>query len=209
MGSIQLTFLEGSGTLPKQVALNSVVLCDASNLNGSTYQWIIESKPEGSSAYFANPTGTTTKLKNIDMTGVYNFYVISNQGAYNQKIAYSAISVPGSISPLPLPEEPIYDTGGRTRNFSFELPGLLPGYPNGWTIRDDADLLSNNAGTQRGRIMPVNFVMHSGKYVMCLGDDLQAAASMLAGQEFSISQDIDLRDITTLKVELKFTPVPL
>lgn len=206
MANIQLTMISGSGVLPKQVGLNAIILCDASNLNGNTYQWLLESKPETSTAYFSNPIGATTKLKNIDIEGVYNFYVISDQGAYNQKIVYSAISVPGSISPLPLPEEPLYDTGGRVRNFSFELPGLLPGYADSWTIKDDGNILDNYAGSQRGRIMPINFVMHSGKYVMCLGDDLQAAATLTANQEFSISQDIDFRDISVLKVELKFIP---
>lgn len=212
MAGIQLTLLQGTGTVPKNVGLNSLVLCDASGLSGGTYQWTMVSKPEGSDAYFNAPTLSITRLNTINKVGVYSFSVVTDQGAYNEKSAFMAISVPGSISPLPVPAEPTYDTGGsgtgRVRNFSFELPGLLPGHANSWTIHDDADILANFAGTQRGRIMPVNFVMHHGKYVMCLGDDLQNSAEMVVGQEFSISQDIDLRDITTLKIELKLTPAP-
>lgn len=211
MAAIKLTLLQGAGTVPKHIGLGSILLCDASDLSGMTYQWTMVSQPEGSDAYFAAPTLSITRLKNINLNGVYTFSVISDQGAYNAKTLTTSISVPSTVSPLPLPEEPDYIAGGsaaRTRNFSFELPGFTLGQPHGWTIRDDANLLGQYAGTQRGRILPVNFVMHSGKYVMCLGDDLQTSAAMLAGDEFSISQDVDLRNITTLKIELKFTPVP-
>ena len=96
-----------------------------------------------------------------------------------------------------------FKSGSIIRNRDFDTGGPLPGWAAWWTIEDDANLLDNYAGDSRGRCVPQNYDS-GGEYVMVLGDDRGRDSPMAVGDVFAVSQEIDLTNINTLTVDLKF-----
>jgi len=203
--SISTQLLHGSGTLP-EVSLGSIVGLSTEIASGSLVFWNLASKPDGSLAYLHSPSQASTRLQNLDICGVYLVELWVDFGTPQQQFRTTTVVVPPSVSPLPPPPEPLYDTGGRVRNFSFELAGVVPGEALYWDTLDVADLLAHYAGISRGRITPVNFTVTSGVYVMCLGDDVGNNSDVLAsGEVFSVSQVVDLTNVDTLTLQMKYT----
>jgi len=203
--SISSQLLSGSGTLP-EVSLNAVVGLSIEIAAGSAVFWNLASKPDGSLAYLHSPSQASSRLQNLDKYGVYLVELWINLGTPQQQFRTTTVVVPPPASPLPPPPEPLYDTGGRVRNFSFELAGVVSGEALYWDTLDVADLLAHYAGVSRGRIEPVDFTTTSGVYAMCLGDDVGNNSDILAtGQVFSVSQVVDLTNVDTLTLQMKYT----
>lgn len=200
---VNMTFVNGSGTLPKDVSVGSIVDLDASPNNASTYEWEFLSLPPASKAFIYTPIQAKTKIGPLDTPGVYHLRLCINR---NIKLRTKTItlSVPGDSGSIVTPPEPLFDTGGRVRNFSFELPGIFEGEAAYWDTIDDAPTLIAQAGTLRGRIAPANFNTTSGIYAFCLGDDLLSKCNFKIGEEFSISQDIDFTGMNILKFSIKY-----
>jgi hypothetical protein len=214
--TINSSVIEGGGTLPKDININSVVYLDASGNDGKTFEWEFVALPESSAAVIRNPNSSTTRVGPLDKKGVYQIKLTIDRNAATQKVKTLALNVPGQKSILPIAGEPAYDTGGRVRNFSFELPGALAGYAEGWDTRDDAGILNSFAGIVRGRCTPTNFQLDSGNYAMVLGDDIGGSIpnttgagggdipDISRGDVFAVTQEIDLTDVDVLNVEIKF-----
>ena len=203
--SFHESIAKGGGTLPKDLDLDSVVLLDASNNDGNAFEWEMLSKPENSLALLQSPILSITRLGPLDVVGVYLVKLWINRNQHNQQTRTLVLNAPAAISPLPLPEDPLFDSGGRVRNFSFELPGPLAGWAAYWTLVDDADILdSPRAGVSRGRCEPTNFQTSSGDHAMVLGDDKSSETPFLIGEEFSVSQEIDFTNMNILEITLKF-----
>jgi len=179
---------------------------DASNNDGQSFEWEIVSKPKTSKAVIQSHMTSISIVGPLDVVGVYCIRLWINHNEYNQKNKTISLNVPGKISLAPFPDDPLFDSGGRVRNFSFELPGILAGYPANWDVVDDAGLLNSiRAGLTRGRCIPNKFSTVSGKYVMVLGDDEEFTDNEMAvGDEFSIVQEIDFTNMNILEVTLKF-----
>lgn len=204
MVNITAYLLSGTGTVPKQVSKDAVVLLILNSDITGTYDWEFVGKPPAANVVIQAPTSKATKIGPFNSYGVYQVRGWVNRGAWNQQSRTVSIGVPQSIGPLPTPPEPLFATGGEIRNFSFELPGVHPGEADEWDTRDDADILSTWGGITRGRIIPTNFVVPSGLYAMCLGDDLHKTHSFLIGQIFAVSQEVDFTNANILKVHVKF-----
>lgn len=203
---VNTSIAQGGGTLPKDLDLNSIILLDGSTNEGNAFEWEMVSKPENSMAIIQSPITATTKVGPLDLVGVYQLRLWVNRNMYGQSSKTVTLNVPDVVSPLPLPGDPLFDTGGRIRNFSFELPGPLAGLAAWWSLRDDANILdSAQAGVSRGRCTPTNFAAPSGDYAMVLGDDAGDEADFSTGEEFSVSQDVDFTNMNILELQLKFT----
>jgi hypothetical protein len=198
------TFLSGSGTIPKDIGIGSLVQIDASSNGATSYEWTILSKPAESTAIIQNPGASAARFGPLDVAGVYLVKLDINSYEAAPQSRVLALSAPGTVSALPAAPDPLFDTGGNVLNFSFELPGILQGWAADWNIEDTADLLDKHAGTARGRITPLNFDTSSGAYVFCLGDDISNTASVDKDSVFSISQEVDLTNVTTLRVTIKY-----
>lgn len=204
MLTVSMSIVSGTGTLPKDVSIGSVLLLDASNNIGSKFSWSVLSKPDDSMAVLRSPISSSTKFGPLDQVGVYQIKVAVDEGesTYQQKML--AVSVPPSHGVQPIPPQPEFSGGGGlVRNGTFSLPGILPGWAAYWTIIDDADILSEHAGITRGRCIPTNFDS-DGSYVMCLGDDIGLDHTVAKGDEFSVSQTVDFTNATVLRVSIKF-----
>ena len=198
------TLLDGSGIVPKNVRIGDIVQFQATGVETTSHFWELLSKPNGSGAYITQPDKSLVKLVSIDKNGTYQARVWTDRTTYKEKSSIISISVPNVNNPLPNPPEPLYDTGGRVLNFSFELEGVLPGYAFNWETVDDADILNDYGGISRGRIIPTNFDVTSGLFVMCLGDDIGLPHVVRIGQEFGVKQQVDLRGISTMNLQVKF-----
>jgi len=201
--AINTHIASGDGEVPSKVRIGSTVRFVADGINTSDYWWEIISKPEKSSAYLTNMTSTSTNLVNIDRYGNYGIRLYTDRNTAFQKSRLANILVPNPNNIHVVPPEPLYDSGGRILNFSFELPGLIPGSALMWKIKDDAGLLSNFAGISRGRIVPTNFNITSGRHVMCLGDDVGNTSNYYPDQIFSVSQQVDLTDMRIMTLQIK------
>jgi hypothetical protein len=202
--SIQASIVEGSGELPDQVGRNAIVSLQATGVQANTYTWFLLSKPQNSGAYITDPNSSRTKITNLDTFGNYHVQVWSDKDTFEQKTRTFSILVPNPSNVNVLPPEPLYDSGGRVLNFSFEVEGLLPGEASNWLTNDEANILDSGGGTTRGRIAPTNFNVNSGRFVMCLGDDIGVSGSFEVGQVFEVSQQVDLRGINTLQFQTRF-----
>jgi hypothetical protein len=201
--------VEGGGTLNKGLTVDSVVLFDASLNEGSNFQWEILSKPEDSMALIQAPIETRTRFGPLDQVGVYQVRLWIDRETDNQRSKTVTISVPGTVSPVPLPGEPLFEAGGgRVRNWSFELPGLYPGRADGWQINDEAGILNSQAGITRGRCIPTNFNPESGQYAMVLGDDICLDDGFPVDAKFEVSQVVDLTSIQNLEFDSRFKLCP-
>jgi len=195
------SIISGTGKAPKNIGVLAKVLLSAPDITVQAYEWDLLSAPENSNAVLSDPTISTPTII-LDKIGVYLIRLIANRYEQTMKTSTIALNVPGGISPMP--PDPLFATGGRIRNFSFELPGIFPGWAHNWITRDDANVLSNGAGITRGRIIPANFNVNSGYYAMCLGDDDALPQYFRVGDIFSISQEVDFTDMHVLKFQFKF-----
>lgn len=203
MLDVDTKIVEGNGTLPKEVGLNSWLFLDASSNTGNTFEWDLVSAPENSNPIFTSPITSTTKFGQLDKVGVYQIRLWINRNMYGQKSKTISFNVPGTISDLPLPSDPDFYKGGSVRNGNFELPGILPGWALFWTTVDTEGLLDEHAGVTRGRCIPTNFTA-TDQYVMCLGDDIGLEDDFEIGGEFSVEQEVDVTNAKYLKLALKF-----
>lgn len=200
---INTQIARGSGTLPKEISKDALVYLDASANVGRAFEWETISKPETSNAVFSSPILATTKFGPLDAYGVYLVKLWINRNQHDQKTKTLALNVPETVSGN-VPTTPAFKAGSIIRNRDFDTGGPLPGYAAWWTIEDDAGLLNSvHAGVSRGRCIPQNYDS-DGAYVMVLGDDLGTDSPMDVGDVFSVSQEIDLTNINTLTVNLKF-----
>jgi hypothetical protein len=71
-------------------------------------------------------------------------------------------------------------------------------------VTDTANVLAHDAGTKRGRIIPADFTVTSGDYVMCLGADVSGSIVATDGQVFQVAQSIDLTRLSLLSVQIKY-----
>ena len=204
MANISASLMSGTGTPPKDIGAGSFVLLRSLVDTADMYTWELVSTPEASTARLENPIGSFTRLGPLSDSGVYLVYLYTNIGMYDQKLYTIALNVPGVISPRTLPDSPLFDTGGRVRNFSFELPGVSTGKAANWVTVDDANLLGTWGGTRSGRIVPIDFTVISGMYAMCLGDELADTSTFLVDDTFSVSQDVDFTGINTLSIQIKY-----
>jgi len=202
MTIINAQIARGSGTLPKDVSKDALIYLDASINAGRAFEWEMLSKPEASKAVFSSPILSTTKFGPLDVYGVYLVKLWINRNQYDQKIKTLALNVPETVSGY-IPNTPEFKSGSIIRNRDFDTGGPLPGWAAWWTIEDDANLLDNYAGDSRGRCVPQNYDS-GGEYVMVLGDDRGRDSPMAVGDVFAVSQEIDLTNINTLTVDLKF-----
>lgn len=203
MIAINSKIVEGVGTPPKEVGINSWIFLDASSNSGSTFEWDIVSCPESSSPVLTSPVTSTTKFGRLDKVGVYQLRLWINRNMYGQRSKTISLNVPGEISPQPLPNDPTFYKGGAVRNGNFELQGILPGWALLWTTVDTEGLLDEHAGITRGRCIPTNFTP-TDRYAMCLGDDIGLDDTFDVGGEFSIEQEIDFTNAQQLTLTLKF-----
>lgn len=203
MVTVATSILSGSGTLPKDLFIGAQVLLDASGTTATSYDWEILSKPETSSAYLTSPNLVRTVIT-LDKQGVYQIRLVADREEPSRQTKILSLNSVGSRSTLPVAGEPLFSTGGRVRDFSFELPGALEGWAANWVTTDDADILDTGAGITRGRIIPTNFEVTSGKYAMCLGDDIGNSNFFGIGDIFSVEQDIDFTNMHVLKLQIKF-----
>jgi len=204
LSAITATLVRGSGTAPKNITVGSYILLQGIPLSGSLYAWELISSPSANNTILDNPSGPYTRVGPLDKEGVYLVYFYRNPGTSDQRIYTIALNVPGTISPVPSASDPLFDSGGRVRNFSFELPGIILGTAADWATEDDAGLLVVGGGVVRGRITPANFTVTSGRYAMCLGDDIGNTGDINVGDEFSISQELDFTDVNTLSLQIKY-----
>lgn len=205
MITINTSILGGDNILNKNLSLNCSLILSAFATDAVLYEWELMSLPEDSIAVIEAPNVQITKFGPLDKTGVYQLKVWTDRNQYNQQQRTICLSVPG-VSPQPIPPSPGFEAGGgRVRNWSFELPGDRPGEAAHWFTIDDGNILINpNAGITRGRCIPTNFNVTSGRYAMVLGDDLGTALSTIpVGGEFSVEQDVDFTSMTVLELELK------
>jgi hypothetical protein len=196
------TLVSGDGTVPKDIGRGAYVLL-TSSVEGSTYEWDTLSSPAGNAAVVQYPVSRATRVGPLNTWGVYVYSLTVNRNEPNSQFTTIALNVPETVGHAIAPD-PLFDTVPRVRNFSFEIGGASPGYADGWTIVDDANLLASGGGTTRGRIEPTGFTVTSGRFCFCLGDDTAATYTLSAGQVFSIAQTIDLTGVSTLTVEIKF-----
>ena len=206
MIDIITTLLTGTGTAPRNLDVGDTVQFQVTGVSGvEEYWWELVVKPEDSLAYLEKPTQSICRLVGLSVRGNYLVKVLTDRDTPRQKQKTAIVSIPSAISPLPLPPEPQYDNGGRVRNFSFRLPGVLPGYPDDWIVEDEEGVLDDSsAGITRGRIIPTNFETDGDSYVMCLGDDLGADVTYGVNGSFSISQDVNLKDVDILNIDIRF-----
>jgi len=204
MITISATLVEGSGTAPKDVGLNSIILLDASANEGSSFAWAIISKPENATPSLDSPTQNSTRLRLLEYYGVYLVQLWIDTDLARPQTRTISIVVPQPISILPTAPDPIFDTGGRARNFAFSLPGVLAGYAADWAVEDDAGVLVQHAGTLRGRISPLNYTPTVGDSAFCLGDDIGGNVLTTDGDVFSISQEMNFTGIDTINIDIKF-----
>ena len=204
MLNITQNFVSGTGTIPKEIEVNSVIALDASSNNGTQFEWDFLSKPEESNARLYAPISAVTRIGPLDRVGSYLFQLWVDRGRPTQRTRSFSLSVPGEKSTAPAPTPPEFGQGGRVRNFSFELEGEYPGYAAYWDVEDSEGVLHSQGGILRGRIVPTNFIPTKGEYVFCLGDDIAGTADFTVGGEFSISQRIDFTGINLLQMDLKF-----
>lgn len=202
MTIINTQIARGSGTLPKDISKDALVYLDASVNAGRVFEWETLSKPGTSRAVFSSPISSATKFGPLDTYGVYLVKLWINRNQYDQKVKTLALNVPETVSGN-TPVTPKFKSGSIVRNRDFDTGEALPGFAAWWTIEDDADLLANYAGESRGRCIPQNYDS-DGEYVMVLGDDLGRDSPMAVGDVFSVSQEIDLTNINTLTINLKF-----
>lgn len=205
MISVSASIAQGSGEVPKNVGLNSILLFDASSNPGTTFDWDLLSKPLESGLMLDVPNARAVRLGPIDKYGVYLVRLVIDRFLYNPQMTTVAINVPESISSEVAPD-PLFDTGGSIRNFSFELPGRYPGTAAYWETVDDNDLLQTYGGISRGLIVPQNFDPTSGEHVFCLGDDQEIPGFFRLNTEFSITQEVNLTNATFLTVDIRFKP---
>lgn len=205
MITVATSIAQGSGEVPKNVGLNSILLFDASSNPGTTFDWDLISKPKESSIGIDVPNARAVRLGPIDKYGVYLVKLIIDQFLYNPQMTTVAINVPESVSPEVAPD-PLFDTGGSIRNFSFELPGVYPGTAAYWETIDDNNILATYGGISRGLIIPQNFDPTSGERVFCMGDDQEIPGFFGLNTEFSITQEVDLTNATFLTIDIKFKP---
>ena len=203
MVTVSTSILSGGGTIPQDLTKGSEILLDASVNTGTAYDWEIISKPENSQAYLTSPSLIRTAIT-LDIRGVYHVRLVVDREEPGMQTKVISLNVPGARSILPAPDVPLFSTGGRIRNFSFELPGALAGWAENWMPEDDANILDNGGGVTRGRIIPTNFTPTSGKFVMCLGDDIGNSNFFGIGDIFSVEQDVDFTDMNVLKLQIKF-----
>jgi len=194
---------EGSGTSPKEISLNSNILLYTDS-SGENFDWEVLSQPENSNAVLVNPTSYKTRFGPLDTYGVYVIQLWVDRNLSTQKMNTIALSVPESKS-IVVPTEPKTEYHGRVKNGGFEIAGDSLGLAAFWTLIDTAGILVvPYAGTTRGRIKPVNFTP-TEEYSMCLGDDLGNVSSFVAGDEFSIAQEIDFTNTKQLILKFKYT----
>jgi hypothetical protein len=209
MITITTTLVEGDGTVPKNVGIDAVVMFNASTNTGNSFEWEIVSKPENSNAVLTSPQTSITRLGPLDYKGVYHVRLWINKNAADQKSRMISVSVPSIVSPLPAPSAPLFEAGGgRVRNWSFELPGVLPGYASDWLINDEAGILASQGGVTRGRSIPTNFTPTSGRYAMVIGDDLCLDDTFPVGAKFEVSQEVDLTNINQLELDARVKLCP-
>jgi len=201
--TIATSILTGTGTAPKNLGVGSEILLDASANTGTTYDWEILSKPKTSETYLKSPNMVRTAIV-VDTKGVYQIRLVIDRDEPYVQTGILSLNAPGAISVLPVSDAPVFSTGGRIRNFSFELPGVLAGWAANWLVQDDSSILASHAGTTRGRIIPTNFEVTSGKYAMCLGDDIGNSNFFGIDDIFSVEQDVDFTGMTILKLQIKF-----
>lgn len=198
------TIIKGSGTLPKDIARNSVIYLDASSTTATTFEWEFISKPEDSFAVFSSPISSRTRVGTLDKTGVYYIKLVVDRNMSSEQQKAFALSVPVSTAVAPNPPTPQFSfSGGLVDNGSFELPGPLDGWAASWTLRDDSDVLATRAGTTRGRCIPTNFNTR-GTYAFVLGDDIGGTVDADVGDVFEISQSLDFTNATRLTMVIKF-----
>lgn len=205
MISIDTKILHGSGTPPKSLAIGTTVLLTLTTDMAGLVEWELIAIPPRAVLALNGASSKTMRVGPLPSVGVYQIRAWVNRGLWNQRSRTVSLSVPAVPSPLPTPPDPLFATGGAIRNFSFELPGINPGEADEWATKDDANLLATDGGISRGRIIPTNFVVPSGIFAMCLGDDNNAVAAFAIGQEFSISQPVDFTNGNALKVNVKFS----
>jgi hypothetical protein len=205
MLSITTTILSGGGTVPKDIDLGSVVQIDASSNSVDTYEWTILSKPNTSAVILEMVSGAATKVGPLDIAGVYVVKLETDKFGDDPQMQIVSLHVPASISPAPTAPDPLFDTGGNVRNYSFELPATQPGYADEWGVSDSAGVLDSEAGVYRGRIIPSDFTVTSGTHVMCLGSDVADTISVSAGETFEVSQEVDLTRLSLLSIQIKFS----
>lgn len=205
MLNISANVIRGSGTAPKNVGLGDVVLLDATSNDGTTFEWDILSRPNGSNVMVDAPMGRAVRLGPIDVYGVYLAKLIVDRDLPRPQTKLVSITVPQSISPN-YPPEPLFTQGGSIRNFAFSLPGTNAGEALYWETVDENNILEIQGGITRGLIIPQNFVPPVGTHAMCLGDDQQIHAFFGIDTEFSITQEVDFSRATVLTIEIKFEP---
>jgi hypothetical protein len=205
MLSLTTTILSGGGTVPKDIDLGSVVQIDASSNSVDTYEWTILSKPTTSAVILEMVSGAATKVGPLDIAGVYVVKLETDKFGDDPQMQIVSLHVPASISPAPTAPDPLFDTGGNVRNYSFELPATQPGYADEWGVSDSAGVLDSEAGVYRGRIIPSDFTVTSGTHVMCLGSDVADTISVSAGETFEVSQEVDLTRLSLLSIQIKFS----
>ena len=201
MSKVTIQLIKGSGELPKSLEKDSVVLFSSAGIPGSTFEWFITTKPQKSGAVLTSPNGMSTKLISMDEYGVYQVRLKVDES----KVYHSSVSIP---NPQDVghhqASEPVYDFGNGIKNFSFEIPGILLGTAAEWQTDDDQEVLDENAGITRGRIIATNFITGSGEHSMCLGDDLGIKSNFKKGHDFSVSQNVDFTKALKIKVKIKF-----
>lgn len=206
MVNVNTSIAEGSGTLPKEISINSSILVDASSNSAESYEWQILAKPENSTAFFTSPTSPISTFGPLDIVGVYQIKLILDSLGIKPKIKILSFSVPGAVSPIPLPNTPDFIPHyGSIENPRFEVAGDQSGWAADWVVLDTIGVLDSGAGSTRGRIIPTNFTP-SGTYCYCLGDDILGSTSTFIdpGEVFEISQEVNFTNANTLKVNLKY-----
>jgi hypothetical protein len=199
--------LNGTGTPPNELGIGSYVYLTAiPDRTIYAYFWEFVSIPSSSTCFIYSPTGVSTKVGPFDVTGTYQIKLSAYTDSVTYKSRTYSLCVVASANPAMPPDPQFQAAGGPIRNFSFSVPGDLPGYAYGWDVEDTAGVLSGaSAGVSRGRIIPLTFVPTYGTYVFCLGDEYNATATFAVGDVFSISQVIDFTDIDKLTINLKIT----
>jgi len=199
---ITALLLEGSGSLPKNATVGSLV-----GLTGPAgykrYEWTLLSKPEKSTKDIVPTTGVSTRLRS-DAFGAYLVKLTVDRDLPTQKTWTYSFSVPQTATGV-VAEEPSFSGTFGVKNGGFESPGELPGYAKHWGVTDTAGALQNLAGITRGRVEPTNFRTGNGRYAMCLGDELGGSAfgSSSVGSVFEVSQVVDLSGSDSIQFQAK------
>lgn len=204
MLNVDINIIAGGGTAPKNVEVGSVIQLDASSNDGDTFEWALLSKPEGSTVLIESISSSSTRLTAIDIAGVYVLRLDVDKFGILPQSTIVSFNAPASISPRPTADDPLFDTGSGVLNFSFELPGPLPGYAAEWDVVDTAGVLASGAGITRGRIIPSNFTVTTGEYAMCLGTDASGRIYPSDGEIFEVSQSVDLTGVALLATQIKY-----